>query len=392
MRPSPLTSTGPRSSNVQESRSNSLVDCATWIRPGTPEDSMREATFTVSPHRSNRIRFWPITPPTTDPSAGEPEERWVTLLNPELDNLRAAVAFGLESGDAALVRGIAAALPTFWVMHGRSAEGRLWMERALELEPVQDETQRRLFGGLAILAYLQGDYAAATEAADAAADLAIALGPAVGRFAGLRERVRAAMMHDDFVAAEPLLEEALLAAREDDNGVGMSSCRINLAIIANLTGRHDRAEALLTENLPFVRSRGQARCEATSLVGLAETLTRLGRSPEAIDHAIAAAEVAPRAADPTLMIEDLRWYALAVARLGEAERSARILGACEAAESEVDVPLEPYEQVIRDELIGGLRAALTEAGLEAERARGRGLSLAAAAELMREPLAARQPA
>ncbi len=139
---------------------------------------------------------------------GEPEERWVTVLNPELDNLRAAVAFGLESGDSGLVRAIAAALPTFWLMHGRSAEGRAWMERALELEPAQDETQRRLFGGLAILAYLQGDYAAATEAADAAADLAIQLGSVVGRFAGLRARIRAAMMHDDFAAAEPRLEEA----------------------------------------------------------------------------------------------------------------------------------------------------------------------------------------
>jgi len=48
--------------------------------------------------------------------------------------------------------------------------------------------------------------------------------------------------------------------------------------------------------------------------------------------------------------------------------------------------------VIRDELIGLLRAALTDVGFEAERTRGRGLSLAAAAELMREPLAARQPA
>ncbi len=71
------------------------------------------------------------------------------------------------------------------------------------------------------------------------------------------------------------------------------------------------------------------------------------------------------------MIEDLRWYALAAAGLGEAERPARILGACETAESEMDVPLEPHEQVIRDELVGVLRAALTDAGLEAERARGR---------------------
>ena len=324
--------------------------------------------------------------------AGEPEERWVTLLNPELDNLRAAVAFGLESGDASLVRAIAAALPTFWVMHGHFAEGRAWLDRALELEPAQDETQRRLFAGLAVVAYMQGDYAAATEAADAAADLAIRLGPAIGRYAGLREQARAALMHDDFATAEPLYADALTAAREDDNGVGMSSCRINLAYIANRTGRHERAEALLAENLPFVRGRGQARCEATSLVGLAETFSYLGRPGEAIEHAVAAAEVAPRAADPLLIIEDLRWYAVAAARLGEAERTARILGACEKAEAEMGAPLEPHEQAVRDELISVLREGLTEDGLDAARTQGRGLSLAAAVELMQEPLAARRSA
>ena len=321
--------------------------------------------------------------------AGEPEERWVGLLNPELANVRAAVDFGLRRPDAQLVRAIAAALPTFWVMHGRSAEGRAWLEQALELDQTEDETRRRLLAGLAVLAYLQGDFAAATQAADAAADLAVQLGPAAGRYPGLRERARAAMMHDDLAIAETLFEEALVAARDDDNGVGMSSCRINLAYIANRTGRHERAEALLAENLPFVRSRGQARCEATSLVGLAETFSYLDRPAAAAEHAVAAAEVAPRAADALLMLEILRWYTVAAVRLGEVERAARILGACEKAESEVDAALEPHEQAARDEVVSAVRRALTDAGLEAERARGRSLDLAEATDLMRAPTPAR---
>ncbi len=314
--------------------------------------------------------------------AGEPEERWVALLNPELDNLRAAVAFGLETGDGQLVRRIAGSLPMFWVMNGRFAEGRGWLEQALELDAAEDDTRRRLLAGVATLAYLQGDYGAATEAADAAAALAVKLGPAAGRYATLREQAMAALMRDDFAAAEPLVEELLVAAREADNGVGMSSCRINLAYMANRTGRHKRAEALLAENLPFVRSRGQARCEASSLVALAETYTYLGRPAVAVDHAVAAADVAPRAADALLLLEDLRWYAIAAARLGEEERATRILGACEQAESELDAALEPHEQAAREELIASLRAALTEAGFEAERAKGRSLSLADATELM----------
>ena len=322
-------------------------------------------------------------------AAGEPEEQWVTLLNPELDNLRAAVAFGMETDDTELVRAVAAALPMFWVMHGRSGEGRAWIERALELDPTEDGTRRHLFSGLAILAYIEGDYATATSAADAAAALAGTLGPDADGYARLRDEVRAALMRDDFAAAEPLLEQLLVAARERDNGVGMSSCRINLAYIANRSGRHERAEALMNENLPFVRSRGQARCEASSLVVLAETLSYLDRPAASVEYAVAAADVAPRAADAYLMVEDLRWYSVAASHLGEAERLAEILGACEAAEAELDGGLEPHELIAREELIAALRTELTDAGLEAARARGRAMDIAAATALMQAPIPSR---
>jgi predicted ATPase/class 3 adenylate cyclase len=323
--------------------------------------------------------------------AGEPEERWVGLLNPELDNLRAAFARGLKTGDAQLVRSVAASLPMFWAMRGHVAEGRTWIEQALEIDPTEDIVRRRLYSGLAILAYHQGDYAAATEAGDLAAELSIRLGPAEGRYAGLREKARAALGHGDLATAESLYEEALVAARDDDNGVGMSSCRINLAYIANRTGRHQRAQELLAENLPFVRSRGQARCEATSLVSLAETLNYLERPAEAVDYAVAAAEVAPRAADPLLLVENMRWYALAAARLGEHERTARLLGVCEQAEGEMDAPLEPFEEELRTELLTALRHTLTETQLDEERSHGRSLGLAAANALVapiRRPSAA----
>ena len=197
------------------------------------------------------------------------------------------------------------------------------------------------------------------------------------------------MAHDDFATAEPLYEELLVVARADDNGVRTSSCRINLAYIANRTGRHERAEALMLENLPFVRGRGQARCQATTLVTLAETTTYLDRPAASIDYAVAAAEVVPRAADALLLIEDLRWYAAAAAQMGEPERVAEILGACEAAETELEAALEPHETAVREELLATLRRSLTDEALEAARARGRSLDLAAATALMQAPIPSR---
>ena len=52
MRPLPLTSISPRSSNRWRSRSLTYDPAPTWILPGRPFDSMRLAALTVSPHRS----------------------------------------------------------------------------------------------------------------------------------------------------------------------------------------------------------------------------------------------------------------------------------------------------------------------------------------------------
>ncbi len=50
--PLPLTSISPREVRTNRSRSRRSTAPVTWIRPGTPVDSMRDATLTVSPHRS----------------------------------------------------------------------------------------------------------------------------------------------------------------------------------------------------------------------------------------------------------------------------------------------------------------------------------------------------
>jgi hypothetical protein len=72
-----------RSSNRLRLSRSARVEPARWIRPGTPEDSIRAAMLTVSPHRSNTIRHWPMTPPDsqsardTDP---DPEVEGVGAL------------------------------------------------------------------------------------------------------------------------------------------------------------------------------------------------------------------------------------------------------------------------------------------------------------------------
>ena len=308
---------------------------------------------------------------------GEPEEGPVAVLESEIDNLRAAVDHSLEVGDVESVRAITVSLPMYWDMRGRFAEGRRWLERAVALEQPEDDTRRRLLLDLARFAYVQGHYAAAVTASDEAAALAAKLGDAVGPLDALRSDAWAAFDRGDMAEAERLFGERLALATAVDNGVAMSACRLSQATVANRTGRHDLASDLLSENLVFVRSRGQVRCEANTLMGVAETAVRRGQGPEAAPSAVQAARLSLAIHDEPTAVACLDLWAVAAARSGDASGAIAILAATEAAREAMGARPDEDEAAIRAWAIAaiGLDAIEEQAWSE-----GRDIDLAAAVD------------
>jgi predicted ATPase/class 3 adenylate cyclase len=316
-----------------------------------------------------------------DIQAGEPEELGVAAMGAEIDNLRTAVDFGIETGDADLVRSITVALPMYWIMRDRYAEARVWLERAITTSDAEDETRVRLLLALATIAYRQGDHPAAIAASDEAADLTMRLGGVTDRFQDLKRRAGRAWETGELDEAEVLYREAFGAAVEVDNGVGMSSCRLNLAAIANQTGRHEGADSLLQENLPFVRGRGQSRCEAFTLVSLAETAVYMELPEPAAEWASSGARRALGFGEESLAAYGLDVVAAALAVEGERDRAAAILGATERARERLGTALDDDEKAMRDRALAGMQPSLDDAELERAMARGSDLDLAQALEL-----------
>ena len=310
-------------------------------------------------------------------SSGEPEEGPVAALELEINNLRAAIDHGLHSGDAHVVRHITAALPMYWIMRGLHAEARSWLERALALDETRDGIRRRLLSALGTIAYAQNDHSVAVAAADEAATLATELGGASEHMEILRNRGRAALESGDFATAEAVMRERLAVAIEIDNGVSTSASRLNLAYIANKTGRHELAEQLLVQNLSFVRSKGQTRCEANTLAGLAETALYMDRdrTPEAALGARLAAQIR----DNPLTLDCLELVAANVATRGEIDTAATLLAATEAARQEMGVETDEDEAAIRALALD--RLAPEQAPVTDAWASGRRLGLTEAVEL-----------
>jgi predicted ATPase/class 3 adenylate cyclase len=280
--------------------------------------------------------------------AGEPEEGPVSTFATEIDNVRAAVAFGLECGDARVVREITAALVMYWLVRGLHVEARAWLERALALDEAEDQTRRLLLSGLATIAYGQGHHALAVSSSDAAAALAMKLGGVTEQFDLLKEQARATLLRGDIESAEALFTEAQAVAEGVDNGVGTSSCRLNLAYLANRTGRYDRARELLEENLPFVRSRGQSRCEAYTMAGFGATAITSGLAQNAGDYALSGARRAASVGDQPLVAFCVDQLAAAAAARGELGHAAKLLAATDTARNTMGVEPDDDERAIRE--------------------------------------------
>jgi predicted ATPase len=283
--------------------------------------------------------------------AGEPEEGPVAVLAADIGNLRAAAEFGLETGGTEVVRQITAGLHMYWDIRGLYTEARSWQDRALALDDVQDITRQRLLSAQASTARTQGDYMAAQAASDEAASLAMTLAGETELFESLRAKASAARSKDDLRTAEALLNEALGVALAAGNGVGTSACRLNLAGMANQQGRHDEADDLLAENLPFVRGLGQIRCEGYTLRGMADTSVRRGRLPDCAAPALLGATRALQIGDKYLAAWCLDLFAVAVAAAGDQRRAAAILAAVDATRHTMGIEPNPDQQTVRQQAL-----------------------------------------
>ncbi|MFD6436641.1 ATP-binding protein [Streptomyces venezuelae] len=137
------------------------------------------------------------------------------LVDLELPNLRAALEFCLTEGDQAhLGQYLAGTLWFYWAGCGRLAEGRHWLDRALELDGGHDDSRLKALWVLGYVAVLQGDTVAALAALHECRDGAERTGSALAAAYAEHRIGCLALVTDDLPRAETLLRSALEQYRE----------------------------------------------------------------------------------------------------------------------------------------------------------------------------------
>ncbi|GHC82932.1 ATP-binding protein [Streptomyces flavofungini] len=133
-----------------------------------------------------------------------------TLVECELPNLRTALEFCLtEPDETHLGQYLAGTLWFCWVGCGRLAEGRHWLERAVELDGAHEESRLKALWVLGYVAILQGDTVPALCALQECQDTAERTGSAVAAAYAVHRMGCLALVTDDMPRAERLLRTAL---------------------------------------------------------------------------------------------------------------------------------------------------------------------------------------
>ncbi len=315
------------------------------------------------------------------------EPRWLTQLEREHDNFRAALAWARDRGDAVLGLRLAGALGHFWTKRGYLSEGREWLTALLSLPgpgptvpagSVDDAAaalRAKALYRAGDMALLQGDYAHATEWLEQSITLARSAGcldvasDALNRL-GIAAHLRGLADH----AAEHW-KASLALARELGDPRRIGPPVNNLGEDAYYRGDLDRAEALYEESLALSRQTGELHGMSVGTGNLGNIALRRGDVARAVAYFRECLALVVDNGDPRSIAESLEAVARGVAAAGDAERAARFLGAATATREAIGAPQPPNELAETEALIVPARAALGEDAWAAAFAAGRALPL-----------------
>jgi predicted ATPase/DNA-binding CsgD family transcriptional regulator/transcriptional regulator with XRE-family HTH domain len=211
---------------------------------------------------------------------------WLTRLEQELENLRAALKWFIERGEAEFALRLCGALWWFWRLRGYWSEGRRWLEAALELPQTGGPTTARARALLAAgdLAYYQDGNLMALALLEESASLCRTLGAEKDLAIALSTLGVLLRMQGNRAAADPLLEESEKLCRLLGSSWELSYLLRKLAEHAAQAGELKQAALYAQESFILAKKVGDKSLIATVLSTLGNIAARQDDLTQAIAY------------------------------------------------------------------------------------------------------------
>ncbi|MFF8644751.1 ATP-binding protein [Streptomyces sp. NPDC015345] len=263
------------------------------------------------------------------------------LVDAELPNVRAALEFCLtEEGEAHLGQYLAGTLWFYWVGCGRLAEGRHWLDRALELAGGHEHARLKALWVLGYVSVLQGDTVAALAALHECRDGAERSGSAVAAAYAEHRIGCLALVTDDLPRAERLLRSALERYQEiGELNSNVLMGRVELAMALAFRGDLAGAVELCEDVRRVCEDHGERWALAYALYVLGFAAWTHGEAEEARALLAESLDLDHRFHDLLGTVLSLELLALFTAAEGDPAEAAVLQGAASRIWPSVGLPL-----------------------------------------------------
>jgi non-specific serine/threonine protein kinase len=309
------------------------------------------------------------------------EAPWLDRLAAEEDNLRLALAWSLgEGGDPPgapeLGMRLAGALWLYWYYRSHLAEGRRWLERAIDVAASGVSlTWAKVLVGLGTLAHAQGDEARALDLLTEGIGLLRRLGADWWTAFALSVRGNLAEDAGHFDEAEAYFGEsnALFAGANDEVNVAITL--YHLGVVAFGMGDLDRSEQRCADALGISRRAHDPWGAASALGCLGLVQSARGAVEPALAHLREALGLFLEIGSIERIADLLRGVAVVASVGGDRPSAARLFAAADALQERIGAVQSLPERATYDSAQAALRAAIDPGQLAAATAAGREMTV-----------------
>ncbi len=285
-------------------------------------------------------------------------------LDPELDNIRAALAACAETGEAELELRLAGAIWRYWWFRGSAAEGIRRIERALAAgDGAPTVARAQALRGAAGLAWVLGDLERSKELAQAAIPVAVEAGSTWDEMAANTVLGVVANVEGNRALARRHHRRSMELSEQ--LGIEPFAQKLNLGVIALDEGDYPEAQAMFEDVLAIHRRNESVEGIGTALLNLGVVHYALGEheaSLRAFEEARECFEEVGFRAHVAHALQGFAAYAASEGRFGDA---ARLLGQARAELDEIGAPEGDFAQDMVDWTKEQARAALGDDAFEA---------------------------
>jgi predicted ATPase/class 3 adenylate cyclase len=292
---------------------------------------LAEADELAEQARRHAVFFAIVAERVAEPLTGSEVLQVVGRLEADYDNLRAAIRWSIDSGEAISALRILGWAWRFWYQGSHLAEGRAAIVDALDQPAAAALTRDRAIGlnGAGGIVYWLGDFAAAaaywTEA--------LAINEALGDLAGTAESHYnlgfTSMIAGDFPTQRAHHEAALALYESIGDEIGVINTREGLVPALLRAGDLAGGEELLKDTVAAQRARGHLVRISEDLSLLATFQALAGHLDRATASVREALPLADQAGTLTSVTSALASVAMIETRAGRPDRAATIAGALE---------------------------------------------------------------